>query len=282
MKKFSSILIVIAIALTVLLVFVADKSNLVGSEKTEERISSVDKNPKTDSHHKMTQNQSEKRPQNSQLTHSHLEEKEPHFKNRANDTSWWFTTPSLESDTQFSQTHTTVELDVSCHASHSLEASISLEENFEKIAQASTQTRYQEDLFYFTLTQFWRLDQDFYQFVAIWDRDMPAVYRYEFYRSQDKSFNENVEPLDLPIAIPKYKDVLATNQYVAQLTAYYQQRGAELGSRILESTINDPRGDQQISLVNSQVVKWQTADFSCDSDTQFNKAYCYCNQGEQS
>lgn len=281
MKKIILLSITLVISLTLYWFFLADRGGNTSDNDLEERATSVDKNLLVDSHPKTPINQKPKEKVDEAI-HSHSQNKESVTSNKANDTSWWFSSPVLESDTRFTQTHTAIELDPSCTSSHLLEPNESLEENFERVTQSSTQDRYQEDIFYFTLTQFWKLGDNFFQFVAIWDRDMPAVYRYEFYRSSDKSFNQDVEPNDLPIPLLKNKDVLSTNHYVAQLAAFYQQQGAQIGSRILESSINDPNGDQQVSLVNSQVIKWQTANFSCDSNTNFDKAYCYCNLGEKS
>ncbi|WP_144394360.1 hypothetical protein [Pleionea sediminis] len=199
-----------------------------------------------------------------------------------NNKRWWFDTPQFVSEDRFSKADTPIELDTSCQSKSWLNSQLSLEENFERKTYSDTQSRYQEDLFYLSLTQFWQIDDNYYQFVAIWDRDMPAHYRYEFYISSDATFESEVTAIDIPIDIPQVKDVLATNEFVAQLISHYVQKGAQIGSRILESSINDPKGDQSITLVNSKIKQWQTAEFNCDSGSNLSSAYCYCNVGDNS
>lgn len=196
--------------------------------------------------------------------------------NLVNQHDWWFEAPTLVSQQLFNKSYTAIDMDVSCDQHSGLQQSRSLEENLAEYAQVDLQQRYQEDLFYFSLTQFWRLGDYAYQFVAIWERDMPALYRYEFYRSRDHSFNQNVEALDIPMAIPAVKDVLATNALVEQLLMHYQQQGASLGARILESSLNDPSGDHQLTLVNSQVQRWASARFTCSARHRSTRAFCHC------
>ncbi len=203
---------------------------------------------------------------------------------QAMDKSWWFKLPVSRNAHFFEEEQTPIDLDVTCESTpySVLDANSSVEHNFKKLTQTNPAEKYPEDLFYFTLTQFWQLNDEYFQFVALWDRDMPARYRYEFYRSKDKHFNSQVESVNLPIAMPAMKDVLSTNAFIEALVSFYQQQGAQLGARILESSINDPEGDQQITIVNAKVTQWQTPLFSCESGSDFLRSYCHCKTGENS
>lgn len=193
---------------------------------------------------------------------------------------WWFDSPILESRERFSKAETVIDLDVSCKSGSSINDALSLEQNFERSTNIDLQARFQEDLFYFSLTQFWQLDDHYFQFVAIWDRDMPARYRYEFYQSKDKTFGSMVDAIDLPIAIPEVKDVITTNEYIELLIDHYQEKGANIGSRILESSINEQDGEQAVTIVNSKLIQWHTSQFSCDSRVDTANAFCHCERGE--
>ncbi|TQV76699.1 hypothetical protein FLL45_01695 [Aliikangiella marina] len=213
-----------------------------------------------------------------QSSKDNLAEKElytslPIKKNRGN---WWYRQPVLATEDKFVESYTDITLDSGCSSGSALDASTSIEQNFYDHHNLDLTTRLPEDLFYFTLTQFWQLRDEHFQFVAIWDRDMPALYRYEFYRSRDPKFENSVEPIDLPVELPAIKDVLNTNHFVRQLIRYFNEAGANTGARILESSINGVEGDQQITLVNSQLTRWHTKQFSCDLDNN-NSSYCNCD-----
>ncbi len=282
MKKYLLIISVISIGLVIY--FIVNSTNEDNPKELPTELSKADESQSHSLNTKKAITTARDKPELSNEIHQHGHSSVEGKDNQdfPIDKSWWFHTPNLVSSSRFSPSHTSIVMDPSCTSMKQLNAQTTLEQNFERIIQSSPQQRYQEDLFYFSLTQFWKLEDDYYQFVALWDRDMPANYRYEFYRSKDKAFNGTVEAIDLPIAIPANKNVISTNQYVAALEDYYLQRGAQIGSRITESSINDPKGDHQITLVNSQVTKWNNHNFNCDSKVGHEEAYCFCHQGDNS
>jgi len=197
------------------------------------------------------------------------------------DRSFWFEEPLLTSDSHFTEAQTELQLTSSCDGAPYFSQPQSLEKTLEETHALPTTERFPEDLFYFSLTQFWRIDNDFYQFVALWERDMPAKYRYEFYRSNDALFEAAVTPLNFPIEVPALKDVQQTNSFVRSLVNFYLDQGATLGARILEASINGEQKDEQIVLVNSHITHWSTPEFSCLSSAKSHVAKCHCHVGDK-
>lgn len=190
------------------------------------------------------------------------------------DRSHWFETAALTNDERFAESETSFTTEGRCDQ---LNTAMSLEHNLNQLTAIDHRQRYPEALLYHALTQFWQNGDHYYQFVALWERDQPATYRYEFYRAQDPQMSTGLTAMELPLAVPKVRSVTTTNDYVRALIQQAQQEGASIGARIIEASPIIDRQQQHLTLVNSRVSQWQGPDFSCSSSNQ--TALCSCNQG---
>lgn len=211
---------------------------------------------------------------NAALRHEHGHDHGQAVDEETLDRSHWFETAALTNDERFAEAETSFTTEGSCDQ---LNTAMSLEQNLNQLTAIDNRERYPEALLYHALTQFWHNGDHYYQFVALWERDQPATYRYEFYRAQDPQMSTGLTALELPLAVPKVRSVTTTNDYVRALVQQAQQEGASVGARIIEASPIIDRQQQHLTLVNSRISQWQGTDFSCSSSNQ--TALCSCNQG---
>lgn len=190
------------------------------------------------------------------------------------DRSHWFEAGELNGDDLFVEAETSFTIEGQCDQ---LDSARSLEQNLSNLTAINSRERYPEALFYHALTQFWRAGDHYYQFVALWERDQPASYRYEFYRADDPAMSINLSALELPLPPPRVRSVIATNDYLRTLVDQALAQGASPGARIIESSPIIDHQQQHLTLVNGRVSQWQSSDFDCSSSNQ--TALCSCNQG---
>ncbi|WP_395373086.1 hypothetical protein [Marinicella sp. W31] len=139
--------------------------------------------------------------------------------------------------------------------------------------QPKSQTLFRE------YSRFWSFEEHYYQLTAVWDYDVPARYRLEFYKSPVPEMNQAIEQLyDSSFSSDKLYDALSVEEIMDTVLNQQLQKGAVKGAEILVSVITDQVGmGHEVTFLNSLPVSWAVEDNSCFMTSDFDTLQCGCD-----
>lgn len=127
-------------------------------------------------------------------------------------------------------------------------------------------------------TQFWQLGEDYYQLSAVWDYDVPASYRIEFYRSSDPKFNRDVIQLSVADTPIESVDALSVESIFEQTISSYKAQGARMGSNIKVNIVQDVNNTPyEVTFLNQSPVVVAANQFNCRINASLNALQCVCD-----
>jgi glycosyltransferase A (GT-A) superfamily protein (DUF2064 family) len=193
-----------------------------------------------------------------------------------------FDSPGLLNEVLFDASTTALQSEAACKTNEAISGANAAEQQIKQLYALSSEERFPEEIFFRTLTQFWRLGDEYYQLSAVWDIGIPPVYRIKFFTSPTPDFSRDVIEVTPPLAVPAVLDSAASAQYVAALTAQYQQQGAQLGQRILEMEMpSDQEGERvEIKLADAQPLSWTFPGGACLLNNSGKAMQCRCVQAD--
>jgi hypothetical protein len=191
----------------------------------------------------------------------------------------WYEAAELAADGRYLARATPLELDASCVqrkelAHPTLEAAVNAELGI------TLQDVTPDDVLVEEIAQFWQQEGFYYQLSGRWNKDMPAAYELNHFRSRSADFSADVEHLPLPVdasgASPAGSiDVLSLGRYVDSVLALAQSQGASPGARLLHALPNAGDETFDLKLNNGRVVSWMFGSGRCQLRTT-GAAYCRC------
>jgi hypothetical protein len=134
------------------------------------------------------------------------------------------------------------------------------------------------------LTLFYRKENVFYQMTAVWERAFPAIYKIDFFRSSDETFQKDVEKTVLPSDIQEGPwDIASVEQIFLEQLKKEKSLGAQEGSRIV--TVEIPGRNQQefneVTYYNSIPISYNSDKNICRYDFKSRTAHCFCGFSNQ-
>ena len=127
-------------------------------------------------------------------------------------------------------------------------------------------------------TQFWQYQGHYYQLSAVWDHDVPASYRLEFYRSTDSTFSQAIEQLTIKGVDMANADAVSVEQAFRQVLSEYRSKGATLGANIKVALVQDSNNDPyEVTLLNQTPVIMAGGNLYCSVSSDLNHLQCQCD-----
>jgi hypothetical protein len=196
----------------------------------------------------------------------------------------WYEAAELDANGRYLARATPLELDASCAqrkelAHPTLEAAVNAELGI------TLQDVTPDDVLVEEIAQFWQQDGFYYQLSGRWDKDMPAAYELNHFRSGSADFSADVEHLPLPAdasgAAPTGSiDVLSLGRYIDSVLALAQTQGASPGARLVHALPSAGDETLDLKLNNGRVVSWMFGSGRCQLRTT-GAAYCRCVASDQ-
>ncbi len=186
----------------------------------------------------------------------------------------WFEPPRLESTQRFSPSSTPLSVDPSCTRRNEMQHA-SLETSIRKTVGVDTAQSIPLDALTQQVSQFWQRDSWFYQFSATWDKDIPATYTLEHYRTKQADFQGEVERLNVVDAGPM--DAISMATRIEDALADAESRGAKRGARLVHLLLGGDEGDalQDLKIANGRPVAWMFGNGHCRLRND-GAAFCRC------
>jgi hypothetical protein len=186
----------------------------------------------------------------------------------------WFDPPVITKANQFVATSTPLNVDASCTRRGEMQYA-SLETSIRKSAGVDTTQPIPLDAIAQQVSQFWQHDGWFYQISAGWEKDIPAMYNLEYYRTRQADFQSGVERL--PLANSTKLDALSMGERIDEIVAEAEAKGAKRGARMVQLLLGGSEGDsmQDLKIHNGRPVAWMFGYGHCRLRTD-GKAYCKC------
>jgi len=193
----------------------------------------------------------------------------------------WFDEPLLDAQQDFLQKDTPLQVNASCQSNMQVDPNLNFRENvLERYAEDVTK-RDVSNTFFKSVAQFFQYDERFWQVTLIWDRDLPAIYRYEFFSSEKADFSNNVVAEQTVLNYPQHPDALASLAWLEAMTSEYAQRGATIGARIVEQRVIDAKGKSHEWVAqNGQLVSWNFNSGICVLDADGYVGRCVCDNAQ--
>jgi len=191
----------------------------------------------------------------------------------------WFDAPVKINEDQYLVRDIPLQSAASCQDNSVVRANKNFADNIVENYGHDVATTDASETFFKSLTQFFLLEEKYWQITLIWENDMPAVYRFEIFSSNNKNFDQDVHSQKSPIDFPKYADALASEAWLNQTLAYFVARGAQPGSRIVEQRVMDEKGKSHEWVAqNGDLVSWQFDSGVCLLDKSGAHANCVCDK----
>ena len=188
--------------------------------------------------------------------------------------SSWFAKPKLAASQQFVATNTPISVDKSC-AKRAEMAYPSLENAIRNVQGIDTTQTVPLDALTQQVSQFWQQDGWYYQFSATWEKDIPATYSLEHYKTRNADFQSAVERIALKN--PANIDALTMAEKIEAVTIEAEARGATRGARLVHMLLGGSEGDslQDLKLSNGRPLAWMFGYGHCRL-RQDGTAFCKC------
>lgn len=176
-----------------------------------------------------------------------------------------------------------VHIDRQCAGQTGIKPTLNVRENLRQRLALRLSAQLEEEAFFTERTRFWELDGTYYQMTAVWDRDMPATYRLEFYQSPSPDFDREVSLAEPPPGMPQSVDALSALEFVDHTLRDYQARGAVSGGKILVTRVIDQaaRESHELTFLNDALINWSFNQGLCLMNAEFNQLDCRCEETQR-
>jgi hypothetical protein len=188
--------------------------------------------------------------------------------------SSWFDKPKLAAPQQFVASSTPITVDASCSKRAEM-AYPTLENSIRNSLGIDTTQSVPLDALTQQVSQFWQHDGWYYQFSATWEKDIPATYVLEHYRTKQADFQSAVERI--AVKTGGVIDALAMAAKIEEMTTDAEARGAKRGARLVHMLLGGVEGDslQDLKLSNGRPVAWMFGYGHCRLRSD-GTAFCKC------
>jgi hypothetical protein len=188
--------------------------------------------------------------------------------------SRWFDAPTLATAQRFAATTTPLSVDPSCARRAEMQHP-TLESAIRQSVGVDTTQAVPLDALAQQVSQFWQHDGWFYQMSATWEKDIPATYNLQHYRTQQADFQGAVERL--PVTGAEALDALGMASRIDTALASAELRGAKRGARLVHLSLGGEEGDslQDLKIINGRPVAWMFGHGHCRLRSD-GTAHCRC------
>lgn len=186
----------------------------------------------------------------------------------------WFEPPVFNNAQKFADTATRLAVDPSC-ANRAEMRHATLETSIRNSVGVDTSQSFPTDALVQQLSQFWQQEGWFHQISVTWDKDIPATYRLEHFRSPQADFHGGVERIALRDT--GTLDALIAATRIDDAVNAAESRGAKRGARVAHLLLGGEEGDslQDLKLVNGRPVAWMFGYGHCRLRND-GMAHCRC------
>ena len=188
--------------------------------------------------------------------------------------SSWFDKPKLAAAQQFVASNTPITVDKSC-AKRAEMSYPTLENSIRNSLGIDTTQTVPLDALTQQVSQFWQQDGWYYQFSATWEKDIPATYTLEHYKTKQADFQNGVERI--AVKTSGVIDALAMAAKIEEMTTDAEARGAKRGARLVHMLLGGAEGDslQDLKLSNGKPLAWMFGYGHCRLRAD-GTAFCKC------
>ncbi len=140
----------------------------------------------------------------------------------------------------------------------------------------------QEQSLFKEYSKFWQHENMFYQLTAVWDYDVPARYRMEFFRSTSPQMNQSIDQIEsIHFNSSQLYDAIQVNSLMTHVIEDYQDSGAVVGSDIVIITTSDNKNQvHEITFLNDMPVQWSAANSQCQMNNDYSVMNCSCEMAD--
>ncbi len=185
----------------------------------------------------------------------------------------WFESPVMAGTQRFAATATPLSVDPSCARRAEMQHP-TMESSIRSTIGVDTTQLIPLDALVQQVSQFWQHAGWYYQISARWEKDIPATYTLEHYRTRQADFQGVVERL--PIANEPV-DALSMAAKIDETLADAETRGAVRGARLVHLLIGGEEGDtlQDLKISNGRPIAWMFGYGHCRTKND-GTAFCAC------
>ncbi len=189
-----------------------------------------------------------------------------------------FERPSMRDADHFIAEATVPEIDASC-ASRSSKPDVgrALEQQLREDFAVAAELRVPEQVFFEDLTQFFRINDRYFQFTArALTGSRPPRYSLELYSAGDAMMSQQLLREQIPVPSPAQLDAPAVADLLEALRSHYLN--ADWGARLLQVRIPGLQDgeDQEIRFVNGTAAQWAFGGGLCQLTEDRKRALCRC------
>jgi hypothetical protein len=189
-----------------------------------------------------------------------------------------FDAPTMRDTEHFIDEATLPEIDASCASRASKpDTTRALEQQLREDFSVSANARVPEQVFFEDLTQFFRVDNRYFQFTArALTGSRPPRYSFELYSAGDPLMTTQLLRERLPVAVVEPLDAPEVAFMLTALQNHYLN--AQWGARLLQVHIPGATdgADQEIRFVNGGVAQWAFGGGLCQLAADRQRALCRC------
>jgi hypothetical protein len=186
----------------------------------------------------------------------------------------WFESPAMAGPQRFAMTATPLSVDSSCTRRAEMQHP-TLESSIRSTIGVDTTQLIPLDALVQQASQFWQHDGWYYQLSARWEKDIPATYTLEHYRTRQADFQGVVERLPMTNSEPM--DALGLAARIDETLVAAESRGAVRGARLVHLLIGGEDGDalQDLKISNGRPIAWMFGYGHCRTRSD-STAFCRC------
>jgi hypothetical protein len=186
----------------------------------------------------------------------------------------WFESPVMAGTQRFATTATPLSVDPSCARRAEMKHP-TLESSIRSAIGVDTTQLIPLDALVQQVSQFWQHAGWYYQLSARWEKDIPATYTLEHYRTRQADFQGVVERLPMTNSEPM--DALAVAARIDETLVAAESRGAVRGARLVHLLIGGEEGDalQDLKISNGRPIAWMFGHGHCRTKSD-GTAFCRC------
>lgn len=186
----------------------------------------------------------------------------------------WFEPPVMAGTQRFAATATPLSVDPSCARRAEMQHP-TMESSIRSTIGVDTTQLIPLDALVQQASQFWQHAGWYYQLSARWEKDIPATYTMEHYRTRQADFQGVVERL--PMANSEPMDALGMAAKIDETLADAESRGAIRGTRLAHLLIGGEEGDalQDLKISNGRPIAWMFGYGHCRTKSD-GTAFCRC------